>query len=159
MAVIGCGGYVRPAAFTADQLIDAHRAFLDYFTAVSGDQAGYPLACWNYLSAVGSSQIHGPLQIYIGDQSGNTFGPELAVSDRYFREHQRCYWDDLLAAEQDAAKRFIGRGKHTAWLTGFVSRSVLSDVVAVFPGSFSRPSSIPRARGVRPGAVPGAGLV
>jgi galactose-1-phosphate uridylyltransferase len=45
----------------------------------------------------------------------------------------RPYWLDLVAEEERQGERFIARGAHTAWLTAFVSQSLLADTLVVFP--------------------------
>jgi galactose-1-phosphate uridylyltransferase len=155
LVVISREHYLTPGAFTSGQLVDAHQVALDYFAAVRGSGAGsasesgagsagesgsgsagerYPLIGWNYLPAAGSSQIHPHLQVYVTEHPGNTPADELTASARYYAEQQRPYWADLVDAEQQAGQRYIGRGQHSVWLTDFVSRGFLSDVLAVFPG-------------------------
>jgi UDPglucose--hexose-1-phosphate uridylyltransferase len=127
--------YVPMAAFTPALLRDAFAACRAYLRAAQRLPAtSYGLAFWNYLPASGGTQIHPHIQLFATDTPGNVLEEELAASARYYHSEGRVYWADLLEAEERAGERFIARGTHTAWLTSFVSQSILADSLILFPG-------------------------
>lgn len=134
VAVMTRDHYVPMDQFTPRQLLDAFGACLDYFRQVQRlPGTTYTLMFWNYLPASGGTQIHPHLQVFATDTPGNVLEEELASSARYATQAGGCYWADLLGAEAQLGERFIARGKHSAWLTSFVSQSLLADVLVLFP--------------------------
>jgi UDPglucose--hexose-1-phosphate uridylyltransferase len=127
--------YVPLGQFTHALLFDAFSVCLEYLRQVQQlPRTAYPLVFWNYLPASGGTQIHPHLQIFATDAPGNTLQEELACSLRYYQEEGRSYWADLLQEEQRLEERFIAQGAHSAWLSSFVSRSLLADTLMLFPG-------------------------
>ena len=126
--------YVPLSGFTPALLADAFGAALGYFAALQRQpRTPYTLAFWNYFPASGGTQIHPHLQLFATDTPGNALEQELAASLRYFQAEGRSYWQDLVAAEEQAGERFIARGVHSVWLTDFVSQSLLADIDIIFP--------------------------
>jgi galactose-1-phosphate uridylyltransferase len=120
--------------FTPRLLHDAFAAGLDYFAQVRRlPRTDYTLIFWNYFPPSGGTQIHPHLQIFATDTPGDTVEEEVAASGRYAAAEGRPYWTDLVAEEERLGERFIARGAHTAWLSAFVSRSLLADTLVVFP--------------------------
>ncbi|MBX6378802.1 MAG: hypothetical protein IRY95_09695, partial [Clostridia bacterium] len=120
--------------FRPQLLMDAFLACIDYFRHVSRHPgATYSLVNWNYMPAAAASQIHPHLQVFATDTPGNAHEEELAASRRYADETGRPYWADLVETEERLGDRFVARGRHTAWLTSFVSQGPLSDVLVLFP--------------------------
>jgi len=126
--------YVPLGAFTHAQLFDAFRVSQEYLHAVQRhSQTPYPLVFWNYFPASGGTQIHPHLQILATDTPGSAIEEELRCSSHYYREHGRSYWEDLLVEEERLEERWVARGVHSAWMTSFVSRSLLADTLILFP--------------------------
>lgn len=146
VAAITRDHYVPMADFTPAQLCDAFEACRAYFRDVQRLPATeYGLVFWNYLPASGGTQIHPHLQLFATDTPGNALEEELAASARYFQGEGRAYWADLLEMEERLGERFIGRGTHTAWLTSFVSQSLLADTLILFPGPARTLTDLPEA--------------
>ena len=134
VTVISQEHYVPLEKFTQAQLFHAFRLCLDYLHQVKRHpRTTYALVFWNYFPASGGTQIHPHLQILATDTPGNTLQEELTASLRYYREEGRSYWADLLLEEERLGERWVGRGIHSAWLTSFVSRSLLADTLVLFP--------------------------
>ena len=126
--------YVPLGKFTQPQLFNAFRVCLDYLQQVQRHpQTTYALVFWNYFPASGGTQIHSHLQVFATDTPGNTLEEEFTSSLRYYREEGRSYWADLLLEEERLGERWVGRGAHSAWLTSFVSQSLLADTLVLFP--------------------------
>lgn len=127
--------FVPMAGFTPALLADALGAAQGYFRHVQRQpRTTYAQTFWNYFPASGGTQIHPHLQLFASDTPGDLAERELAASQRYFAQEGSVYWADLLQAEERAEERFLARGAHSAWLTSFVSESLLSDVLVIFPG-------------------------
>jgi galactose-1-phosphate uridylyltransferase len=118
------------------------RLFVDAFTncrtylerVISDSSETYGLVTWNYMPAAGSSQVHPHFQVYATQAPGNFLQHLLSASQAYHSETGRWYWEDYIEEEIRRNERFIHQATHSIWLTDFVSLSVLSDVIAVFPG-------------------------
>ncbi|HLY32386.1 MAG TPA: hypothetical protein VKQ36_15260 [Ktedonobacterales bacterium] len=135
VAAMSQAHYVPIGQFTHMLLFDAFSVCLAYLRQVQRlPRTTYPLLFWNYLPASGGTQIHPHLQVFATDTPGNALQEELACSLRYEQEEGRPFWADLLEEEQRLGERFVGRGAHSAWLTSFVSRSLLADTLILFPG-------------------------
>lgn len=126
--------YVPLEQFTHFQLVNAFRVCRDYLHAVQQHpQTTHALVFWNYFPASGGTQIHPHLQILATDTPGNSLEEELTWSSRYYHEEGRSYWADLLVVEEGLGERWVARGAHSAWLTSFVSQSLLADTLILFP--------------------------
>jgi UDPglucose--hexose-1-phosphate uridylyltransferase len=135
VAAISRAHYVSMDAFSPALLYDAFEACRQYFRNVQRlPHTTYALVFWNYLPASGGTQIHPHLQLFATDTPGNALEEELAASARYQQAEGSSYWADLLDAEERLGERYITRGAHTAWLTAFVSQSLLADALILFPG-------------------------
>ncbi len=146
VAAISREHYVPMDAFTPALLRDAFEACRAYLRDVQRLPAtAYGLVYWNYLPPSGGTQIHPHLQMFATDTPGNALEEELAASTRYYQAEGRAYWADLLDAEERAGERFIARGAHTAWLTSFISQSLLADTLILFPGPARTLTTLPDA--------------
>ena len=126
--------YVPLGKFTQSQLFHAFRVCLNYFRQVQRHpQTTHALVFWNYFPASGGTQIHPHLQVFATDTPGNALEEEFTSSLRYYREEGRSYWADLLLEEERLGERWVGRGAQSAWLTSFVSQSLLADTLVLFP--------------------------
>ncbi|HEY7349161.1 MAG TPA: hypothetical protein VH599_12685 [Ktedonobacterales bacterium] len=135
VAVMSQAHYVPIGAFSQALLHDAFGVCQQYVRRVQHlAHTTYALVFWNYFPASGGTQIHPHLQVFATDTPGNALLEELAASLRYYREAGRSYWADLLAEEERLGERFVSRGTYSAWLTSFVSQSVLGDTLVLFPG-------------------------
>ena len=138
--------YVPMTGFTPALLRDAFEACRAYLRDVQRLPATtYGLIYWNYLPPSGGTQIHPHLQLFATDAPGNALEDELAASARYHQAEGRAYWADLLDAEERLGERFIARGAHTAWLSGFISQSLLADTLVLFPGPARTLTELPDA--------------
>ena len=134
VTVISQQHYIPLGTFTHLQLYDAFRLSIDYVQHVQRHpRTTYGLVFWNYFPASGGTQIHPHLQVLATDAPGNTLQEELTASAHYYREEGRSYWADLLREEERQGERWVGRGSQSAWLTSFVSRSLLADMLILFP--------------------------
>jgi UDPglucose--hexose-1-phosphate uridylyltransferase len=130
--------YVPMAGFSVSLLSDAFGAALEYFRLLSRQpRTTYALAFWNYLPASGGTQIHPHLQLCATDTPGNALEQELLASRRYSSAEGRPFWSDLIEEEQKNGERFVALGRHTAWMTDFVSQSLLADTLVIFPERMS----------------------
>jgi UDPglucose--hexose-1-phosphate uridylyltransferase len=125
--------------FDAETVHDALLAAQQYIKSVqdADPRAIYHFIAWNYMPPSGGSLVHPHLQSNAGYYPTDYQQQILQASEKYFQEHGTNYWSDLLREEKKNAQRYIGQVGHTEWLTSFVPKGRLSDVVAVFPGKAS----------------------
>ncbi len=130
-----CQKHYRPLTDFPPQIFsNAFANCLDYLERVISDKARtFGLVTWNYLPAAGSSQVHPHFQVYATETPGNFISTQMAASQTYYRENSRAYWDDYLNAEIQTGERLIKEAGSSVWLTDFVSLSVLTDIIAIFP--------------------------
>ena len=100
-------------------------------------RAIYHFIAWNHMPPSGGSIIHPHLQSNAGYFPTDYQAQILQASEKYFQENETNYWSDLLKEEKKNEQRYIGQIGHTEWLTSFVPKGRLSDVVVVFPGKAS----------------------
>lgn len=81
--------------FTVDQIADALSGLLEGLVR----RGGYASLNWNYLPSAGASIAHPHLQGIADPCPTSLQGRYLAGSRAYYREHNRSYWNDLVAAE------------------------------------------------------------
>jgi UDPglucose--hexose-1-phosphate uridylyltransferase len=138
VAAMSQAHYVPLGQFTYHLLFDAFSVCLEYLRQVQQHpRTTYALVFWNYFPASGGTQIHPHLQIFATDTPGNTIQEELACSLRYYQKEGHPYWADLFQEEERLGERFVARGAHSAWLTSFVSQSLLSDILILFPQRYT----------------------
>lgn len=134
VVVITSEHHVPMGAFSPEQVADWLSACVGYFRAVRGSAGSdYAVVSWNYMPPSAASQIHPHGHAFVTDTPWNAHREELDASLGYLEREGRPFWRDLLEEEERLGERFVARGRHTAWVTPFVSRSPLSDVLAVFP--------------------------
>jgi UDPglucose--hexose-1-phosphate uridylyltransferase len=148
VVVVSQAHHVPLDAFTQAQVVDAFTLCLEFVRQMQHlPRTTYPLVFWNYFPASGGTQIHPHVQVFVTDTPGNALNEELAYSLRYAQAEGRPYWEDLLREEEQLGERFVTRGAHTAWLTSFVSQSLLSDTLILFPDCHAFADLTPDALG------------
>ena len=126
--------FVAADQFTETQLADGVLAAIEYFRSLPKVGRGnHAVVTWNYMPPAGATQVHPHLQAFSTNRPGSLLQEEVRRSRRYWRRLHSPYWAELVAVERAAGQRFIAQGPHTAWLTAFVSRSVVSDLLTLFP--------------------------
>ncbi|MGH7698503.1 MAG: hypothetical protein ACRENV_07500 [Candidatus Dormibacteria bacterium] len=127
--------YVAADRFSSAQILDGLGATLRYFELLPRRSRGsYSVLTWNYMPPAGATQVHPHFQAFATDRPGWLLEEEVRCSRVYHRRHRRPYWETLLAAERQAGERLVAEGEHTSWVTPFVARGVISDVMTLFPG-------------------------
>jgi galactose-1-phosphate uridylyltransferase len=136
VVVLTSAHFVPPDEFRPTQLADGLGAAQTYFRAMAPVPAGtFSLVTWNYMPPAGATQVHAHLQAFSTDRPGSLLEEEVRHSRAFHRRHGKVFWEALLAEERGREERYLGAGRHTAWLVPFVSRSVISDLMAIFPGA------------------------
>lgn len=87
----------------------------------------------NYLFPAGASVIHPHLQILGSVEPGTHHRLLLDASLAYRDRTGRCYWDDLVKAEQQGAERHIAQIGRSHWMAAFSPMGV-NEILAVFSG-------------------------
>ncbi len=121
--------------FTEAQLVDGLTAAIEYFRSLPRIGKGtHSVITWNYMPPAGATQVHAHLQAFSTNRAGSLLEEEVRRSRLFWRRNHHSYWAELADVEEELAERFVARGRHTVWLTAFVSRGVVSDRQAIFPG-------------------------
>jgi UDPglucose--hexose-1-phosphate uridylyltransferase len=131
--------YIAMDKFDPETVLNALTAAHIYIKRVQevDAKAKYGFIAWNYMPPAGGSLVHPHLQCNAGSYPTDYQKQLLEASDRYYQEKGTNYWSDLIQQERRTGERWVGKIGGTEWLTGFVPRGRLSDVIAVFPGKAS----------------------
>ena len=134
VTTFGARHYIPMTAFEPERIAAAFGFAQEFFRRV--DDAGhpesvYPIINWNYMPPSGSTLIHPHLQVFASSSAPNLMRQELEASKDYQKKQGSNYWEDLVAAEQQAGKRYLGRIGRTHWLTAYAPMGVAGDVLAV----------------------------
>ena len=136
-AVVALGGqhYRELPDFPATLLADGLALAIDFarryraavptprFFSVSG----------NYLPPAGASQVHPHVQVLGGRHPATAVERLRQASLRWREEHGAPYFEQLLAHEEAAGERWVGRSGESAWLTAFAPLGAM-EVLGVLPG-------------------------
>jgi UDPglucose--hexose-1-phosphate uridylyltransferase len=100
--------------------------------------AGDPAARWftvngNYLPPAGASLVHPHMQILGGQHPFTSVERTSAACARWQAEHGQPFFDALLAHEEAAGERWLGRTGPARWLTAYAPQGA-NEVLAVLPG-------------------------
>jgi galactose-1-phosphate uridylyltransferase len=126
--------FLEANQFSSGQLVDGIMASIEYFRALPRAARGtHSVITWNYMPPSGATQVHPHFQAFSTNRPGGMLEEEVRRSRSFWRRHRRPYWAQLAQDEHTLAERFVAQGRHTVWLSPFVARSVISDVMAVFP--------------------------
>jgi len=139
VVVVSGEHYIALDRFDAATVLDALTAAHTYLKTVQNIDvnARHSFIAWNYMPPAGGSLVHPHLQCNAGYHPTNFQREILEASERYYREKETNYWSDLVRQEKSTGERWVGQTGGVAWLTGFVPRGRLSDIIAVFPGKAS----------------------
>jgi UDPglucose--hexose-1-phosphate uridylyltransferase len=126
--------FLEANQFSSVQLVDGIMATIEYFRTLPRPGRGtHSVITWNYMPPSGATQVHAHLQAFSTNRPGSILEEEVRRSRTFWRRHRHPFWAELAEVEEAQAERFVARGRHTVWLTPFVSHSVISDAMALFP--------------------------
>lgn len=135
------GRHFIPLTEISPELIhDNFQLILDFFHRVDDtghSESVYHLINWNYMPPAGASLIHPHLQVFITSHAPNLMRQELEAGRAYLDEHGSNFWQDLVAHEEKAGERFLGRTGRIAWMMTYAPLGVAGDVMAVVEGAGS----------------------
>ena len=137
VATMGGQHYIPMTEISPERIRDAFKLAMMFFRRV--DEIGHPesvyhIINWNYMPPSGSSLIHTHLQVFATSSRPNLMREELTAARAYMVEHQRCFWDDLVAEEAAAGDRYLGRVGRSHWMLSYAPMGVAGDVLAVMDG-------------------------
>lgn len=137
--ILGQQHHLDLPGFTPQLLANGLEAAQVYFRRVADFQPAsrYHTVNWNYFPPAGGSIVHSHLQLLGSPVPFNRHAELLEASRRYRRRHRSNFWADLIAAERERGERYIGRTGRVSWLSPFIPRGRLWDVMAVFDGGGS----------------------
>ena len=131
--------FVRLDEFKPETVYDALLAAHTHIRRVekADSAARYHFIAWNYMPPSGGSLVHPHLQSNAGYFPTTYQKQILEASQKYCEDKGTNYWSDLLEQEKKTGERYIGKTGDVEWLTGFMPKGRLSDVIAIFPGKAS----------------------
>ena len=137
--ILGTEHYVEPRGFTPEVLVAGLEAAQIYFRQADRNPPGAPYQTvnWNYFPPAGGSIIHPHLQLLAGAFPTNRYRRLLEASRAYEREHGANYWSRLIAAEKALGERYIGHTGTVCWLSPFVPRGRMWDVMGIVEGGIT----------------------
>jgi len=124
--------------FTEEQIENAVSLSVDFFRKVNSkdEKARYPSLNWNNLPTAAASIIHPHLQLVVDEKPSAMVNFLMKASLDYYEKTGENYWKKLVALEEKARERFIGRTGSISWLASF-SPLGNNEVLAVFNDAFS----------------------
>ncbi|MGB5746987.1 MAG: hypothetical protein WBM69_08410 [Desulfobacterales bacterium] len=137
VATLGNRHYIPMTDIEPQRIADGFRLSLKYFRhleEIKHPESVYHLISWNYMPASGSSIIHPHLQVFASSFAPNSLREKLDAARNYMDKNGSNYWDDLVAAEEANADRFLGQIGRTKWLSVFAPLGAVGDVTAVVEG-------------------------
>jgi galactose-1-phosphate uridylyltransferase/GNAT superfamily N-acetyltransferase len=137
VATMGSRHYLPMTEIEPQRITKAFQLAMAFFRrieALGHPESVYHLINWNYMPPSGSSLIHTHLQVFTTSSAPNLMREELAAAKTYLERNQSNYWDDLVAHDQKAGERYLGRIGRTDWLLSYAPLGVAGDVLAVVEG-------------------------
>ncbi len=120
--------------FPASLLVDAFSVSLEFIRRCYESDPATPFFSinFNFMPPAGASIVHPHVQI-VGSPAPSTH-PRLLLdrSLSYYRENGSCYWLDLVEAEKESGRRWVGEIGPTRWFTAYSPVGV-NEVNAVWP--------------------------
>jgi UDPglucose--hexose-1-phosphate uridylyltransferase len=134
VVVISNEHFIPLSEFDLETVLNALLAAHSYIKKVqqADPDAKYGFIAWNYMPPSGGSLIHPHMQCNIGYLPTNYQKQILEASQRYHEKAGTNFWSDLVEQERQIGQRYIGTTGNIHWLTSFVPRGRLSDVLAIF---------------------------
>lgn len=139
VVVISDEHFIPLGGFDLETVLNALLAAQSYIQAVEKKDtaAKYHFIAWNYMPPSGGSLVHPHIQSNAGYFPTDYQKQVLEASERYYQEKGTNFWSDLIEQEKRTGERYVGKIGNTEWLTGFMPKGRLFDVLAVFPGKAS----------------------
>jgi UDPglucose--hexose-1-phosphate uridylyltransferase len=138
VATFGARHYIPMTAFEPERIAAAFAFSQEFFRrmeAIGHPESVYHIINWNYMPPSGSTLIHPHLQVFASSSAPNLMRQELEASKIYQEQKGSVYWEDLVAAEQKANERYLGKIGRTHWMTAYAPMGVAGDLLAVVEGA------------------------
>lgn len=126
--------FVEIDNFDEELIVNSLLACQEYLKKVLAyeTKAHYCSINWNYMPLAGAGLVHPHLQIIASDISTNYHKELITRSMDYYEKTGRNFWEDLIIKEKALEERYIGSTGTVHWLTSFVPKSMVLDVMAIF---------------------------
>ncbi|MBD3228267.1 MAG: hypothetical protein GF329_08755 [Candidatus Lokiarchaeota archaeon] len=119
--------YLELNEFTPEILFDALKLAKKYTRAIlnadKNIECNLILGC-NYLYSAGSTVVHPHLQLYISENDFFYNKLLLTESEKYFKQNNMNYWEDLVETEKKLKERHISTLGTTEWIVSFAPLGV-----------------------------------
>jgi UDPglucose--hexose-1-phosphate uridylyltransferase len=139
VVVISDEHFIPLGEFTLETVLNALMATQSYIKRIQevDPKAKYHFIAWNYMPPSGGSLVHPHMQGNAGYFPTSYQKQILEDYQQYYKDMGTNYWEDLVEQERQIGERYIGTIGNTCWLTSFVPKGRLSDILAIFPGKAS----------------------
>lgn len=132
---VGSKHYLPLQDFTAPLIAEAFgtcRKFVEFLSRANRI-ARFMTINGNYLGPAGASILHPHFQMLGSDIPFTHLQELLLSSSAYLRQHDSCYWTDLVEKEQELGLRFVKKTGAVSWVTGFSPQGT-NEVMGILPG-------------------------
>jgi UDPglucose--hexose-1-phosphate uridylyltransferase len=135
VAIFSARHWLALHEFTPRLIADNLAAALRYVRQVYDVDGGVQHCAYNinYLYPSGGSLPHPHAQIFVDPYPTTVMRLQYKAGERYWLEHGRSFWEDLIEAEERRGERFVGRVGATSWITAFAPLG-FNEVRAVVSG-------------------------
>jgi UDPglucose--hexose-1-phosphate uridylyltransferase len=122
--------------FSPEVLHDAFQAAITYIHRVqdSDPEVKYASINWNYLMSAGGGLYHPHLQAVVNRQPTHFHDHLIRQSAKYGADHQKNYWECLLAYEKKQSERYLFQYGKIEFLSVFSPKGMFGEILALFTG-------------------------
>ena len=135
VAIFSSRHFVPLNELTPEFMRDGFGVCQDYFHRVAEMNLGYKFCSinWNYMPPSGGGLVHPHLQTIAGYKPTNLMQRLLTSAQNYAAAaNGDNLWNNLIALEEKADKRFIANTGSICWLTSFAPKGMAGEIDFIF---------------------------
>ena len=135
VAIFSSRHFVAMNELTPEFMRDGFAVCRDYFHRVVEMNLGYKYCSinWNYMPPAGGGLIHPHLQTIASHRPTNFMQKLLSSAQNYAASSNGdSLWNNLIALEKKADKRFIANTGAVCWLTSFAPKGMAGEIDFIF---------------------------
>jgi galactose-1-phosphate uridylyltransferase len=135
VAIFSSRHFVALNELTPEFMQDGFAVCRDYFHRVVEMNLGYKYCSinWNYMPPSGGGLIHPHLQTIAGYKPSSFMQKLLSGAQNYAAtSNGDILWNNLIALEKKADKRFIANTGSVCWLTSFAPKGMAGEIDFIF---------------------------
>lgn len=135
VAIFSFRHFVPINELTPEFMRDGFAVCRDYFHRMAEMNIGYKYCSinWNYMPPAGGGMIHPHLQTIAGNRPTSFMQKLLSSAQNYAAlSNGDNLWNNLIALEKKADKRFIASTGPVCWLTSFAPKGMAGEIDFIF---------------------------